>query len=344
MSIYIKDKRYIEFKFSLESEFEENIFKNSKRLFGENCILLNVKKKIDSGDLGKAIPDGFLFDFSDKDDPKFYIIEVELQSHDFYRHIFPQITKFFAFVKGSNSQQGKLIDALYRIIESDPVYKNQFKKYIGDKELFKFLKDLIEGSGDILLVIDGNKPEINEIMLTYSDTWGKYVKLVIARNYVNQGESIIYCEPDFEAVDEATEDNSLENEDNDNSNSVYNETYHLSDSTEQVIRIFQKIKKEFSDLIFNPQRYYVSIKNNHNFAYIKIRKKIIRIVVLLPISEVSKLISHHSFKEPSESVQKFYGSKCTEIKIDNDQNLNEIIKLLSVAKSYKLDKLKKDRG
>ena len=31
---------------------------------------------------------------ADKENPEFYIVEVELSKHDFYGHIFPQFTSF----------------------------------------------------------------------------------------------------------------------------------------------------------------------------------------------------------------------------------------------------------
>jgi hypothetical protein len=78
-------------------EFEELIRLQSKLLFGGNTIFVSTKRKLAGLTLGATIPDGFLFDMSDVENPDFYLVEVELQKHDFHRHIFPQITKFFAF-------------------------------------------------------------------------------------------------------------------------------------------------------------------------------------------------------------------------------------------------------
>jgi hypothetical protein len=76
---------------------ENLLFANSKSLFGQSSILIEAKKKIDNKALGGTIPDAFLFDLKDPDNPEFYLVEVELAKHSFYNHIFPQITKFFAF-------------------------------------------------------------------------------------------------------------------------------------------------------------------------------------------------------------------------------------------------------
>ncbi|MEK6691729.1 MAG: hypothetical protein AABY78_10665 [Nitrospirota bacterium] len=89
--------RYIEKKFDSEREFEELVFNNSKMLFGENTILIDVKRKIGNQFLGGIIPDFFLIDLTDKGNPEFYLGEVELASHEFFHHIFPQITIFLHF-------------------------------------------------------------------------------------------------------------------------------------------------------------------------------------------------------------------------------------------------------
>ena len=78
MSIIYNNKIFIEQKYSLEDDFENEIYLNYKNLFGKNTIYINSKKKIESKSLGDTIPDGFLFDLSDIKNPEFYIIEVEL--------------------------------------------------------------------------------------------------------------------------------------------------------------------------------------------------------------------------------------------------------------------------
>lgn len=59
---------------------------------GEKSIYIDIKKRI--GDSILSIPDGYLLDFSFADEPKLYIIENELVTHDPYKHIGQQILKF----------------------------------------------------------------------------------------------------------------------------------------------------------------------------------------------------------------------------------------------------------
>ena len=118
MTIVQGSKRFVESPFKLEEDFEELIRSQAKILFGKNTIFIYTKRKLKGVVLGASIPDGFLFDLTDVHNPEFYLVEVELQKHDFYRHIFPQITKFFGFFRSSTSQND-LVKKLFAIIDAD---------------------------------------------------------------------------------------------------------------------------------------------------------------------------------------------------------------------------------
>jgi hypothetical protein len=134
MTIIGNCKRYTQFEYATEKDFEEEIVASSRVLFGKNTIYINAKKKVDSKSLGGAVPDGFFFDFTDLTDPQFYVVEVELSGHSFYNHIFPQITKFFAFFRNTKLQKS-LVDKIFSVINTDDTLRNEFKKYLGQLEI-----------------------------------------------------------------------------------------------------------------------------------------------------------------------------------------------------------------
>jgi len=330
--IYQNGIRYAEMKYNLESEFERLVVENSKTFFGENTIFVDAKKKIDNNSFGGVIPDGFLFDFSDKKNPEFYLVEVELVKHSFFGHIFPQITKFFAFFKNPSSQ-GKLIEKLYSIFENDEELQQELKNKIGKKEIFKFLKDTIENSQNILLIIDGEKKELPEITETYTDTWGKMVKVAILKEYRTNGKnenSIYSLSPDFENIENI--DIVSENQDEIKEKSVYTEQFHLEDINENTLAIYNELKekllKKIPSLNFNSQRYYISLRKERNFAFLKIRKKKIGIVAMLSEEKIREKIIKHEITTLSEGVQNFYNGPCARIEIKNNKNIDEIIDLL----------------
>ncbi|MEA3451420.1 MAG: DUF5655 domain-containing protein [Bacteroidota bacterium] len=330
--IYQNGIRYSEKNYKLEADFEKLVVENSKTFFGINTIFVDAKKKIDNNSLGGVIPDGFLFDFSDKNNIEFYLVEVELVKHSFFNHIFPQITKFFAFFKNPTSQ-GKLIEKLYSIFENDEELRKELKSKIGKKEIFKFIKDTIENSQNILLIIDGEKKELPEITETYTDTWGKMVKLAILKEYIGNTEksnSIFTLSPDFENIENI--DIVTDNKDEKKLKSVYSENFHLEDINESILAIYKKLKEELllkiPTLEFNSQRYYISLRKKRNFAFLKIRKKKIGIIAMLKEEKIRGKIKNHEISTLTESVQKFYNGSCARIEIDNDKNLDEIVSLL----------------
>lgn len=114
---------------------------------------------------------------------------------------------------------------------------------------------------------------------------------------------------------------------------VFTEEKHLENATNEIKELYEKIKQEVLDIdssiIFNPRKFYISIKKNKNIAFIKIGRKKIKIITPVPYEKGKNLIKHHKIKKPSESVQKFwFSAPCFEVTLDNDENLSEVINLL----------------
>lgn len=329
MKLFTNNKTYNQFLFDREADFEREVVTNSKQFFGSNSIYIDAKRKIETKNIGNSIPDGFLFDLSDKDNPEFYIVEVELAKHDFYNHIFPQITKFFGFYKNPKSKND-LVEKIFTFINSDNEIKKEFKKYLGDKEIYKFIKDTIEKSQNILLIIDGDKKELPEIMETYSDTWGKMVTLVLIKKYYNNNEIIYTMHPDFENIEIADLEDEIASDTDDNIE--YNEEYHFEGVSETVRHIYNHIKSEllitYPFLIFNSQKYYISIRKDKNIAYFSTRRKKIRLVVMLSEEETKKTIKNYPIKTLTAGVQKFWNGPSCAVMIENSDNLEEIVDLL----------------
>lgn len=327
-ALYFNGKRFTEKEFSKERDFELLTFEHASTLFGQGCILIDAKKKIDSHSLGASIPDAFLFDLKDPNNPEFYLIEVELAKHSFYSHIFPQITKFFAFFKNSESQR-ELIDKLYTIIISDETLKEDFQKRIGSREIFKYVKDTVENSQNILLILDNEKKELPEIINTYTDTWGKMVKLTLLRAYLNGTDTILTLTPEFENIDKI---DIVESEIEEGKSKVYSEEFHLEGVTPPIREIYNTLKTSLSEKIvgitFNPQRHYISLRKKRNFAFLQIRKKKIAIVALAKESVIRERITGYPVSTLTESVQKFYNGECATINIESADHLLQVIDLL----------------
>ncbi len=326
-AIYMDGNRFGETQFKTEEEFEKIVKENSKTLFGAKTIYFDIKNRIDSKYLGSTIPDGFLFDFKDKENPEFYLVEVELEKHPFDNHIFPQIKKFFAFFKNPKSRD-ELIGKLFNFIKSNPKLEIEFKKYLGEKEIYKTLKDVIESSQNILLIIDENKPEFEETSDTITE-WARLVKTEILKQYTANGKVIFALNPDFENID------IVEPLAHEESEEKYTENFHIEGINENTQSLYRKIKEEIlkidSNIRINPQKYYISLKDKKNFAYLYLKKKKIKIVIMLPYEIGQKMIKTHKLREFTEGVQRFYGSPSFGMTVENQNDIDEVVKLLEAA-------------
>ena len=336
MTIIGNGKRYNENKFGVEKDFEDDIVASSKTLFGKNTIYINAKKKIDSKSLGGTIPDGFFFDFTDLSDPQFYIVEVELSSHSFYNHVFPQVTKFFALFKNTRLQKS-LIDKIFSIINTDEVLRSEFRKFLGQVEIYKFLSDILTSSQNILLIVDGKINELSEIMETYTDTWGKMVLYLEIRKYISFNDTIYTITPDFETLQYEDIDSSVDIDEEDVVEK-YNESYHLDGVGQNVKDIYQQIKRFASEinseLIFNTQKYYISIKAGKNIAFLKIRNKKVRFIAMMPEERIREFVRNHQVASLSQPVQDFYNGPCASVDITTNSNMDEIRVLLEQTLAY----------
>lgn len=332
MLIMIGGKKFAEVHYNLEEDFENDIFKQPQMFFGHKSILIPEKKKVGTKSLGGAIPDGYLIDLADSGSPEFYIIEVELAKHGFFEHIFPQVTKYFAFFK-SNDKRRELVEKIYTTILADPGLKQSFEREIGTKEIHKFLSDIVEESQNILLIIDGEKEEVPETMATYTDTWAKIVSLMIVKKYSNDGSEAFSVDPafeqmrisDIETLPEPTEE------------VIYSEDYHLENVENHVKEIYFKIRNELQELdqnlVINPTKYYISLgtkvgTKSEYICVVQFRKKKIRIVVFSKEQEVRGEVKHHVVVHLGETTQRFWNHESCEIIVDNEENIDEVISVL----------------
>jgi predicted transport protein len=335
MNIILNGNKFKQIEYKSENIFEEDITNNSKNLFGDKSVYINYKRKINTKNLGGSIPDGFLLNLTDIENPIFYLVEVELATHDFYGHIFPQITKFFAFFKNSQSRND-LLDKIYSIIQTDENIQNEIKKLANRKEIYKLIKDAIEDNPNILLIIDDNKQELPEIIDTYTDTWGKILKLEIIKKYVNGNDIIFSMDPEFETLDYYIESNVLGGigKADIGDDVVITENTHLSTFSDKLKEIYNRLKNEVDkldpNLIFNPQKYYISIKKEKNIVYIEPRKKKFRLVIMLEAELIKQNIKKCEITELSQSVQGFYNGSCAAIDLDELNKVEEIINLLKI--------------
>jgi hypothetical protein len=149
--------------FETEKEFEEAVIANSRHLFGEDAIYVDLKRKMGTGSTyHKGIPDGYVIDFADLRQPQLYFVENELSSHDVYGHITEQIARFGTLAVTS---KGEIREKLLVHIRSDKALKEEVEeKIVGGPfhnldHLMNFLTE--RSTIRIVVVIDDETPDLN---------------------------------------------------------------------------------------------------------------------------------------------------------------------------------------
>lgn len=99
-NLLIGERIYKQYLWDLEEDFEKQVIAHSQELFGNESIYIDIKKRIGKDDV-LSIPDGYLIDFSFENEPRLYIVENELSTHDPFAHIGQQFLKFAISYKAS---------------------------------------------------------------------------------------------------------------------------------------------------------------------------------------------------------------------------------------------------
>ena len=90
----------------------------------------------------------------------------------------------------------------------------------------------------------------------------------------------------------------------------------------------ESILKVNDELIFNPQKYYISIRNKKNIAYIKFRKKYIEIVIMREEEELRNTVRTCRVKSLGSGVQRFYNGSSASVLLEKQNQFTEICECL----------------
>src|SRR5574338_20922 len=89
--VILDEEVYNLYSYKREEELENLAVEHTQELFGRNTHFFNVKRKMVSKSGIGSTPDGYLVDLTND---KFFILEVELSSHDIVRHVMNQLSRF----------------------------------------------------------------------------------------------------------------------------------------------------------------------------------------------------------------------------------------------------------
>ncbi len=206
--LLIDGVKYQEWEISNEDELEQMVIEHAQDIFGENSIYFDKKQKLKSLAGVGSIPDGLVIMFGSV--PQWHIVEVELSSHDPYSHIVPQVDRFINGIDNQNTRN-KLVDTLYNVINSDELLRRETRQAIGlDKDIHKFLADLITTPPTITIIIEKDTDQLEEALRKYPQK-----KVVEFQTFKRVGAEAVHAhlfEPIFQASAEKGDAGKLQGE------------------------------------------------------------------------------------------------------------------------------------
>jgi hypothetical protein len=162
--ITLSGKTFTLHEYAEEREFEQHVVKQAREIFGPRSLYIDIKKRIGEDNI-LSIPDGYLIDASFPAQPKLYIIENELVTHDPYKHIGQQLLKFAISYKAS----GRAIKSfLLENVLADPAKKN-FVEGVSAKAEYRnidaFFEDIIfEKPIGAIVIIDEVTDDLENVL------------------------------------------------------------------------------------------------------------------------------------------------------------------------------------
>ncbi|MBE0416006.1 MAG: hypothetical protein IBX36_05670 [Dehalococcoidia bacterium] len=309
-----------------EAALENMVKEHAKDIFGEDSIYFDIKPTLRSQAGIGSKPDGYVIALGDT--PRWYIVEVELSSHPLYEHIATQMIKFSGAI-GNPRTQKAIVDATYREIREDVFKQTLVQKEIGAREIHEFLSGLISSPPILVIVIEEKTKELEEVcarlplkteVVEFKTFEREGVGLAVHAHLFEPMWKLMVKEP----VVVARQEEGLPRREED----------HLDGVDSQVKEIYQAIKSSLLEfkpsLRFNPRKYYISIVDKKNFAYIYIRRRKLMITIMLPENIVRSAVRQHKVVSETEGTQRFYGGECATVFIEDKSNLDEVINVLKI--------------
>lgn len=166
--LWNKQDKYTVFPFAKESELEETVNEVKETLFGRNRIYLDDKKKIGATGGTKNLPDGYLLDLTNNLDPKIFVVENDLASHQHLKHIAVQILEFSLSFESSKVKTKNLIKEMLQKRPNDWKKCEDFAKRNKYENVDFLLESIIhkKDSFNALLIIDELSEELETVLIS----------------------------------------------------------------------------------------------------------------------------------------------------------------------------------
>lgn len=192
--LWNKDEKYLEIPYDKESDLEDAVNAVKGTLFGSKRIYLDDKKKIGKKGGTNNLPDGYLIDLTNGQDPKIFVVENDLSSHQHLKHIAVQILEFSLSFETSKVKVKNIIKEMLHKRQSEWNKCEIFAKKNGFENVDYLLESIIhkKDSFNALLIIDELGEELETVLIS---RFKFPVEVITLKRFKNQNGKILY---DFE--------------------------------------------------------------------------------------------------------------------------------------------------
>ena len=203
--LWNKEEKYIDVTYDNESDLEVAVNEVKDALFGSSRIYLDDKKKIGQKGGTNNLPDGYLIDLTNKQDPKIFVVENDLASHQHLKHIAVQILEFSLSFETSKVKVKNIIKEMLQKRPEEWKKCEAFAKKNGYENVDYLLESIIhkKDSFNALLIIDELGEELETVLIS---RFKFPVEVTTLKRYRSESGKILYeFEPFLNEVTEDTE-------------------------------------------------------------------------------------------------------------------------------------------
>jgi hypothetical protein len=168
MSILVTPKGiYKPYQFDSEREFERCVVSQAEMIFGKRSVYLDCKRRIGKRGTKQSIPDAYLIDFSSQREPKLFVVETEIASHDLFQHIGVQILQFaHSFASAPRQVKQLLFDEVSKDSKAYKACETYAQEY-GLRNVDNMLDHLVNDTFRALIIIDEATDELHKVVKNF---------------------------------------------------------------------------------------------------------------------------------------------------------------------------------
>ncbi len=198
MPVLVGKDMYSTFSFQKEKDFEKLVVTLSDFIFGEETIYVDIKKQV-KGNRIVTIPDGYVIDMTVSNDPKLYVIENEIVSHDPFQHIGIQMLKFVtSFEDDKTSIRNYIMDNISQNEKKLERLKEACSNS-NSRNIDNYLDQAVYSDFKGIVVIDEARPELHRVL----EKINANISVLELKTFISTDGNYIY---QFDSLYENSED------------------------------------------------------------------------------------------------------------------------------------------